>query len=138
MLQMNRAQLIFYTKDSGEISITCDIAESIFEKMKGLMNVTNLPEDRGMLFQFLIPWPRIFWMKNVKIPLDMIFVNKKFKIMNIYEAPVASGFFYKNYWSKGFCKYVIECNKGFCKRNKIKSGDKISIEENKEKKKNCE
>ena len=63
---------------------------------------------------------------------------KKLKITNICEAPTASGFFYKNYWSKGFCKYVIECNKGFCKRNKIKSGDKIFIEKNKEKKKNCE
>ncbi|MEA2055998.1 MAG: DUF192 domain-containing protein, partial [Candidatus Thermoplasmatota archaeon] len=68
--------MIFYTEDSEEISITCDIAESIFEKMKGLMNVPNLPEDRGMLFQFFIPWPRAFWTKNVKIPLDIIFINK--------------------------------------------------------------
>lgn len=124
---MHETKIVFYNKNKKLATINCEIARTVFEKMKGLMNRTYLPSDSGMLFQFLLPGIRFFWMKNVKIPLDIIFVNRHLEIISIYEAPVKKGFFYKNYWSKGFCKYVIETNIGFCKKNNIKSGDKIKI-----------
>ena len=121
------AVITFYTKDSEKINLHCEIAKNLFQKMKGLMHRKSLPENRGMLFTFLIPWHRFFWMKNVKIPLDIIFVNRNFEIISIHEAPVEPGILYKNYWSHGFCKYVVEINMGFCKKNGIKKADKIKI-----------
>jgi len=117
----------FYPKNSKPISLNCEIAKSFKSKMKGLMHREYLAEDSGMIFTFLIPWHRFFWMKNVKIPLDIIFVNRKNKIIHIQEAPVESGLFNKSYWSHGMCKYVIETNIGFCKKNNIISGSKIDI-----------
>ena len=104
-----------------------EIADTEEERRKGLMFREALCEECGMLFVFDHPQKYGFWMKNVKIPLDIIFINRKFEIITIYEAPIESGFFYKQYWSKGFCKYVIECNIGFCKKNKITNGTKIKI-----------
>jgi uncharacterized membrane protein (UPF0127 family) len=124
---MNETQVIFYPKKSKPVTLNCEIAKTISEKMTGLMHRDHLPLDKGMLFPFLFPWIRFFWMKNVKIPLDIIFINSKLEIIKIYEAPVKSGFFYKQYWSHGFCKYVIECNIGFCKKHNITKGTKIEI-----------
>jgi len=122
---MNEAKITFYSKDLKSVTIICEIAKNLRDKMKGLMNRISLPEDRGMLFPFLIPGHRLFWMKNVIIPLDIIFINRKLEIIFIHEAPVENGFFHKIYWSHGFCKYVVETNMGFCKKNNILKGTKI-------------
>lgn len=124
---MNEIKVIFRTNDSKGITLECETAKSIRSKMKGLMHREYLKENKGMFFPFLFPWHRFFYMKNVKIPLDIIFVNRKNRIISIYEAPVESGPNYKLYWSHGFCKYVIEINKGFCKKNNIKKGNSIEI-----------
>ena len=116
---MNEAKITFYTTDSDCVTINCEIAKNFRDKMKGMMNRISLPEDRGILFPFIIPGHRIFWMKNVVIPLDIIFINSKLEIIYIYEAPVEHGIFHKIYWSHGFCKYVVETNMGFCKKNNI-------------------
>lgn len=43
---------------------------------QGLMYRTQLPENHGMLFSFQPPRMVSFWMKNTKIPLDMLFFLK--------------------------------------------------------------
>lgn len=123
---MNKKKVIF-KNDEENVEITCEVAKTIFEKTKGLMHIEELEEKNGMIFSFAIPWHRFFWMKNVKIPLDIIFVNKSFEIIHISEAKVEKGFFYKNYWSHGFCKYVIETKMSFCRKNNIIKGSKIEI-----------
>jgi uncharacterized membrane protein (UPF0127 family) len=124
---MKQANVAFYSEDSEPVKLRCEIADTLLKKIKGLMNRENLAEDCGMLFIFLIPWQRFFWMKNVKIPLDIIFVNRKNRIIKIYEAPVEKGIFYKMYGSHGFCKYVIETNIGFCKKHNITKNCRIEI-----------
>ena len=124
---MQEAKITFHSANSKDVEISCEIAKNIVSKMKGLMHRKTLPVDEGMIFTFLIPWHRFFWMKNVKIPLDIIFINNNFKIIAIHEAPVEKGILYKNYWSHGMCKYVVETNMGFCKKNNITKGTKIEI-----------
>jgi uncharacterized membrane protein (UPF0127 family) len=127
VMKNKEAEITFHTKNSKFINIKCEIASSFSQKMKGMMYRESLPGNHGMLFPFLIPWHRFFWMKNVKIPLDIIFINSKLEIIYIHEAPVKKGYFQKFYWSHGFCKYVIETNMGFCKKNDIFIGAKIQI-----------
>jgi len=118
--------------EKRHVTVICEVAKRFRAKMKGMMNRISLPEDRGMLFPFLIPGHRFFWMKNVIIPLDIIFINRKLEIIYIHEAPVEHGFFHKIYWSHGFCKYVVETNMGFCRKNNIKKKDKIKIKKREE------
>ena len=126
-MNSNEAMVAFYLKDKESVNLNCEVAKSLTSKMKGLMYREFLPDDQGMLFPFFVPNHRFFWMKNVKIPLDIIFINSKFEIIYIHEASVEQGIFYKTYWSHGFCKYVVEANMGFCKKNGIKKGNKIKI-----------
>lgn len=126
-MKKSKTTSVIFRKNKKDIILKCRIASSPFEKMKGLMNIESLKSNEGMIFCFKVPWLRSFWMKNVKIPLDIIFVNSRFEIIKIYEAEVETGFFNRLYWSGSFCKYVIECNKGFCKKHGIKEKDKLEI-----------
>ncbi len=123
---MDYKEIAFKT-DTKQIRIKCEVAETFNEKTNGLMHREKLEKNTGMLFSFMFPWYRFFWMKNVKIPLDIIFVNSKNKIIKIHEAKVEKGFFYKFYSSHGLCKYVIETNMGFCKKNNIRENQEIDI-----------
>jgi hypothetical protein len=43
----------------------------------------RLAKDRGMLFTFGAAQPWTFWMKNTKIPLDIIWMDAKKRIVHI-------------------------------------------------------
>jgi len=122
---MNEVTVTFHPNGAPSVDLTCEVAKTIFEKTKGLMYRSFLPKDKGMLFLFWFSSYRLFWMKGVSIPLDIIFIDKKFKVVSIHEAPANVGIFNKKFWAYGFCKYVIECNGGFCKNHHISLGTNI-------------
>jgi uncharacterized membrane protein (UPF0127 family) len=125
---MNEVKITFHPAGTQPVVLTCEVAKSISEKEKGLMHRTVLPQDRGMVFPFLFSWYRLFWMKGVMIPLDIIFINKNFKVIAIFEAPSNVGIFSKKFWALGFCKYIVECNLGFCKNHNISIGTNVIYE----------
>ena len=52
---------------------------------QGLMYVRHLAPDRGMLFVFDVPQLLNFWMKNTRIPLDLLFIAKDGRVIRIAE-----------------------------------------------------
>jgi uncharacterized membrane protein (UPF0127 family) len=69
-------------------------------------------------------------MKNTLIPLDIIFVDKERRIINIEEAypePNTSDENLKTYRSERPAKYVIETNSSFTERRNVEEGDRVVI-----------
>ena len=123
----NKKTEIFFPKQN--IKIEAQLAQTILQQTKGLMNVKNLPENQGMLFVFLDESKKSFWMKNTYIPLDLIFISRDKKIVEIKEnfEPCQQ----KNcpsYTSQKKAKYVLEVNGGFCQKHQIKEGDEVRFE----------
>jgi uncharacterized membrane protein (UPF0127 family) len=63
-----------------------EIADTQEKRRKGLMFRENLCEKCGMLFLFEHPEKYAFWMKNVKIPLDIIYIDKEGTIVDLINA----------------------------------------------------
>ncbi|MDB9446971.1 DUF192 domain-containing protein [Anabaena sp. CS-542/02] len=55
--------------------IQLEVARTPEQQAKGLMYRPPLPDDQGMLFEFPDARPVRFWMKNVPVPLDMVFLQ---------------------------------------------------------------
>lgn len=62
------------TVELGGQTIGLEVASTPQQQATGLMARETLADDRGMLFPFEPARPVNFWMKNVLIPLDMVFV----------------------------------------------------------------
>lgn len=59
------------------------VATSDEEREKGLQGVDTLAEDEGMLFIFDPPQEVSFWMKDTKIPLDIVFINEDYEVIKV-------------------------------------------------------
>ena len=111
-----------------EIPITVEIADEVDEQIIGLMYRTELAADSGMLFVFSEEKQRVFWMKNTKIPLDIIFVDSIGTIVDIkenFEPCVVSDC--EKYYSKP-ALYALEVNAGFVEEQGIAVGDSLVFE----------
>ncbi len=109
-----------------EKKIFVETANTDEQRSVGLMYRTNLDPNKGMLFVYPNEDTRGFWMKNTLIPLDMIFINSHFKIIDIHSAEPC-----KNecipYGSAGKAQYVLEVNKNYAQQNNIHQGDTVEI-----------
>ena len=92
------------------------------EQRRGLMFVDNLPQDEGMLFYYPKSQPLSFWMKNVKIPLSIAFIDSLGKIVAIKHGAPGDLTTIK---SPCPCKWALEMNKNWFHNNGVKVGDTI-------------
>jgi uncharacterized protein len=73
-----------------EHRFTVEVARTPEEQEKGLMHRRTLAADRGMIFPMEPPRPVTLWMKNMLVPIDMIFIRPDGTIASIGENAVPS------------------------------------------------
>jgi len=114
--------------DSDSIIKTIDIeiAESEYEIQTGLMYRTKLDTHHGMLFIFPNADFRSFYMKNTKIPLDIIYIDDAKIIVSVQKN--AKPFDETSLPSEAPAKYVLEVYRGLFDEWQIKVGDRIDFE----------
>lgn len=106
-------------------TIEVAIADDAEERNMGLMDVNNLPADKGMLFIFENQQPLSFWMANTPLSLDIFFVNESGEIVRIHQN--TQPFSDKSLTSDKPAKYVIETNSGFSVSHDIQEGMKVAL-----------
>ena len=70
---------------NGVQVFSVEMATTEQEKETGLMYRKELPDGKGMLFDFSPEQQVSMWMKNTYIPLDMIFIRADGRILRIAE-----------------------------------------------------
>ena len=107
---------------------TIEVAADEASREHGLMDRTQMDADHGMLFVFDDDTSRAFWMKNTKIPLDMLFFDADKKLVSIqHRVPPCTADPCPAYSSGAPARYVLELNGGEAQKLGLTSGDTIEI-----------
>lgn len=72
----------------GTQNLAVEIMTSPRDWEKGLSGRDTLPPDTGMLFRFPRDHVPIFWMKDMKFPIDIIWINDNFIVDIVKNVPV--------------------------------------------------
>ena len=102
------------------VKVNVELANTEEERRLGLSFRQYLGDYDGMLFVFDKDVSSSFWMKDMKIPLDIIFVDANYFIVDIKEAQAPCSVSYcPSIYSVAPFRYVLEVNSGFVEKNGI-------------------
>jgi uncharacterized membrane protein (UPF0127 family) len=106
-----------------------ELATTSEQQALGLMFRDSMPADQGMLFIFPNEAPRSFWMKNTRIPLDIMYFDKNLKMVSISaDTPPCRVARCPSYPSTGPAMYVLELNAGMASELGVVVGDRLILD----------
>jgi uncharacterized membrane protein (UPF0127 family) len=112
----------------GGKSFSVEIADTQEEHALGLMFRDSMPPDQGMIFIFQDEAPRSFWMKNTRIPLDIMYFDKDLKLVSISaNTPPCRVSRCPSYPSTAPAMYVLELNAGVASELGVGPGDRLTL-----------
>lgn len=92
----------------------------------GLAKYDYLPINQGMFFVFSKNDYHGIWMKNMKFPIDIIWLDEDFSVVDIIDN-VKPESYPKVFYPKDLARYVLELNAGRAKELEIIIGDNLEI-----------
>ena len=101
-----------------------EIADSFISKIRGLM----FKKKGRLLLKFYFQDYHKIWMLFMKFSIDLIFIDKNKKIVDIIEDAEPITFnpkTWKIYGPNKKCKYILEIESGLVKRKKFTVGDRL-------------
>ncbi|PMB38289.1 hypothetical protein CEN47_06785 [Fischerella thermalis CCMEE 5319] len=107
--------------------IDLEVAQTPEQQAMGLMYRPALSPNRGMLFQFPRPMAVGFWMKNVPVPLDMVFLRKGV-VQMVTTAPPCKADPCPTYGPNTQVDQVIELRSGRAEELGLKKGSRVKID----------
>mgnify|MGYP000855245630 FL=1 len=123
--KLDTGTLNIVRSDNAVVSVEIEVADTEEERAQGLMYRDELGEYSGMLFIFDTETNNSFWMKNTKIPLDLIFIDSDKQIVDVIKdaQPCVEGHICPALRPQFEYMYCLEVNSGFAEENRITVGD---------------
>lgn len=107
-----------------ERTITLEIADSDAERLQGLSGRENLNSGTGMLFVFRRAGYHAFWMPGMRFPIDIIWMDRKFSVVDVEEG-VTPDTYPKLFYPSQEAVYVLEVSAGQAKEYGITAGTEL-------------
>ncbi len=110
----------------GTTTIYADIANTSEERERGLGGRPFIKDNEGMLFVFDNPDFYTFWMKDMVFPIDIIWLDKEFRVVDVTENVLPSSFpeaFKPSYKAL----YVLEVQSGFFEAQSLEEGSLLKV-----------
>jgi len=125
----HKGSVVRISGKKSNVEFNVEIVRTDEDRQRGLMFRDSLAQNSGMIFIFDQEGNYPFWMKNTKIPLDIIYFDSDWKVVGILEdmEPMSRA-------SRGIGKparYVLEINAGLAKKEGLNIGDVGTLTEEK-------
>ena len=124
-----RKPLPVVTVTLARTHFTTQVATTDDSRAYGLMDRVTMPADSAMLFVFRHAEPRWFWMKNTKIPLDILFFDAQHNLVAMQlDALPCRADPCKVYPSGKPAQYVLELAAGTARRLGLHEGARLHVQ----------
>lgn len=107
--------------------VSCEIARTDSEITTGLMFRERMDANKGMLFIMPPGSTTPFWMKNTKIPLDIIFLDENFTVINVESAELCVQEPCALYHPEKQYYLVLEVSRGTAAAHKAGKGARLIV-----------
>jgi uncharacterized protein len=122
----DRGAMVVRDAFGGTHRLSVEIADNTPLRTRGLMWRSELVDGTGMLFIFPAEVVQSFWMRNTLIPLDMVFVDRRLRVVGVVQWAEP-----RTLTSRSVGKpsvYVLEVPGGWTARNGVRAGSTIELE----------
>ncbi len=114
----------------GDVELDAIIADSFIKRVIGLMYRDSIKENECMLFTFPHESMLGIWMKGMKFPIDILWLDSSKEIVTIKEnIQPCNKLPCHTYYPERKSMYVIELHSGFVKKNSIDKFTRIRFAE---------
>ena len=106
-----------------------EVADDDAERARGLMFRDAMADDHGMLFIHDRQEPQAYWMKNTRIPLDILYFDRDRRLVSQQRdvPPCSAGDACPPYPSNAPARYVLELNAGEAAKLKLENGAELTL-----------
>lgn len=109
----------------GNAKVFAELADTPNLVVKGLSERDGLSDDHGMLFVFPYESNWGIWMKNMKFPIDVLWISKDFKVVDLVKNMLPDSYPKVFAPSVDTVKYVLEIPVGTIDENNINVGQNV-------------
>ena len=110
--------------------LIADISATHEQRTRGLSVKDALAENEAMLFVFEVEAEHRFWMKDMKFPIDIIWISSDKIVVDMEHnlQPCNSGLLCSIYEPEGDSLYVLETVGGFAGRYQVGKGTPVEFD----------
>ena len=118
-----------FTTPQGVRHVDLELAVTEAARARGMMFRSRMEEGQGMLFVFPDDDRPSFWMKNTYLSLDILFLSRKGRIVDLFEKVPPCGVEpCPLYTPEAPVRYALELPAGFAAGHGVRKGDRVSLE----------
>ena len=109
----------------GGVPVKVEIADTDEARINGLSNRDRIPENQGMLFVFETPGRYPIWMRNMRFPLDVYWIDTNGVIVDAWKNASPDSY-PQIYEPRADASYILEVTAGFSELYNIDIGDTVT------------
>jgi len=109
---------------AGRVSLTVELARTPEQQIRGLSGRPGLKSGNGMLFVYDRPQPVSIWMKDMRFPLDIVWIRDGRIVKIEKNAPPLTPAGPERIYT-ATADLVLEVPAGFTGRKRIRVGDMV-------------
>jgi uncharacterized membrane protein (UPF0127 family) len=111
----------------GGTAFTAEVADSEAKRELGLGKRDSMPADRGMYFTFPAANYWVFWMKDMRFPIDIVWIYDGKVVDVTANAPVPKGVPLETFSPAAPADAVLELNAGTAAKKGISPGEDVVL-----------
>lgn len=105
---------------------TIEVADTPAARTQGLSGRESVPDDYGMLFVFDFPDEHSFWMKDMQVPIDIIWISEEGRIVYITHE-LAPDTYPTQFAPPAPARYVLETRAGYARERGWEIGTQLDL-----------